>query len=108
MPQPTLLSFSPSPITLTGVKSTTVFAVTDANAEYPGGPGSYLGFYRATSEDTSIATVAPGPIEGEFKVTSVAGGSTSIDVSSTDGGFGQLPVTVNDSGTIIDLKGGPR
>jgi hypothetical protein len=38
-------------------------------------------------------------------VTSTGAGMTSIDVSTTDGGFVQVPVTVNNSGTIVNVKG---
>ncbi len=99
MPSPTYLSASPSSLAITGIDSTETFTVTDSN------PTAYTGFYSASSESTAIATVSAGPGYNGFTVTSAGAGTTSIDVSTSDGGFLKVPVTVNNSGTVVNVKG---
>lgn len=81
---PNPLNVTPKSIAFTGPNQMKVVAVTEH------GKSSWT----ATSSDTSVATVAPGPGASKFTVTSVATGKATVTVSDGVGNLFPVKVTV--------------
>jgi hypothetical protein len=53
----------------------------------------YTGTFTVTSSNTSVATVAPGLIAGEFMINELSAGNAALLVKDANGGSIAIPVT---------------